>query len=547
MPPTNEFNPDERRLPAKSDKETKRLEVALVPGTDHLPTTDLQALLGRRLWFVAFLATVGTGIALSFAFVAPPLPLHIAVVFATAFVTSAAITGVLWKNASLSVRQLRTIELLLFATAFGYWGFCHADFYPYFRLPSPPIWFGSIMAHAISLPWVIIIFLYGMFIPNTWRRCAAVVGAAAVIPLVISYSTGISDSATAGHNPRNFWIPMGMWMSMAAAIAIYGAHRIEVLRVEASNARKLGQYRLKERLGSGGMGEVYLAEHLLLRRPCAVKLIRPDRTTESHSLLRFEREVQATANLTHPNTVQVFDYGHAEDGTFYYAMEYLPGLNLEELVKRHGPLPAERAIHLLRQVLGALHEAHAAGLIHRDLKPSNIISCRRGGLHDVAKLLDFGLVRSCGNSGGADHLTLEGAVAGTPAFMSPEQADGKHDLDARSDIYSLGAVAYFLLTAQPPFVRPSHLQTLIAHMSDPVTPLSQLQADVPADIEVVILRCLEKDPARRWPDARSMDRALAGCEAAGLWTEERAAAWLQSQGATVYAPNSEAEATTKGG
>src|SRR5262249_52007665 len=172
-------------------------------------------------------------------------------------------------------------------------------------------------------------------------------------------------------------------------------------------ARKLGQYVLRQRLGSGGMGEVYLAEHVLLRRPCAVKLIRPDRTTDSNSLLRFEREVQATATLNHPNTVQIFDYGHAEDGTFYYAMEYLPGLNLEELVKRHGPLPPERALHLLRQVCGALHEAHAGGLIHRDIKPSNIITCERGGLHDVAKLLDFGLVRLHGAGGGADPPTQE--------------------------------------------------------------------------------------------------------------------------------------------
>src|SRR5262249_37577774 len=153
---------------------------------------------------------------------------------------------------------------------------------------------------------------------------------------------------------------------------IYGSHRIEVLRVEASNARKVGQYWLKHRLGSGGMGEVYLAEHMLLRRPCAVKLIRSERAGDPTNLHRFEREVRATAALTHPNTVQVFDYGHAEDGAFYYAMEYLPGLNLEELVQRHGPLPAERAVHLLRQVCGALHEAHGVGLIHRDIKPNNI-------------------------------------------------------------------------------------------------------------------------------------------------------------------------------
>ena len=341
-----------------------------------------------------------------------------------------------------------------------------------------------------------------------------------------------------------FLAQMTFWMALGAALAIYGSHRIEVLRRVALAVRQMGQYRLKERLGAGGMGEVYLAEHILLRRPCALKLIRPERTGDPKHLLRFEREVQATAALTHPNTVQVFDYGHAEDGTFYYAMEYLPGLNLEELVKRYGPLSPERAVHLLRQACGALHEAHAAGLIHRDIKPSNIITCERGDLHDVAKLLDFGLVRPYGLSAGADHLTQEGALAGTPAYMSPEQADGKKDLDARSDLYSLGAVAYYLLTGQPPFVRPTPLQTLIAHACDPPIPPDQLRAEVPTDLQAVVLRCLEKDPGRRFPCARSLDTALAGCQAAGLWTEERAVAWWHAQSGSANGANALADATT---
>ena len=186
------------------------------------------------------------------------------------------------------------------------------------------------------------------------------------------------------------------------------------------------------------MGEVYLAEHVLLRRPCALKLIRPERAGDPKNLRRFEREVQATATLTHPNTVQVYDYGHTDDGTFYYVMEYLPGLTLEELVKRHGPLPPARAIHFLRQVCGALEEAHAVGLIHRDIKPGNVIVCERGGVHDVAKLLDFGLVLSPVSEADGEKLTQDGAIAGTPAYMSPEQAGGQDDVDARSDIYSLG-------------------------------------------------------------------------------------------------------------
>src|SRR5262249_9075166 len=188
-----------------------------------------------------------------------------------------------------------------------------------------------------------------------------------------------------------------------------------VLRQEAFAARTLGQYRLKERLGAGGMGEVYLAEHALLKRPCAIKLIRLERAGDPRNLVRFEREVQATAALSHANTVEIYDYGHAADGTFYYVMEYLPGLDLERLGGGPGPLPPERAVPLLRQVCGALREAHAAGLIHRDLKPGNVLVCRRGGLADVAKLLDFGLVRAPGLDQDGQKLTQEGALAGTPA------------------------------------------------------------------------------------------------------------------------------------
>src|SRR5262249_41007788 len=201
----------------------------------------------------------------------------------------------------------------------------------------------------------------------------------------------------------------------------------------------------------GGMGEVYRAEHLLLRRPCAIKLIRPERAGDLQNLRRFEREVQAMATLTNWHTVEVYDYGHAADGTFYYVMELLPGLTLDQLVRQYGPLPPARAVHLLRQVCVALREAHAVGLIHRDIKPSNVIVGERGGLPDVAKLLDFGLVRSVGLSPSGERVTQTGSVVGTPSYMSPEQASDSPEVDVRSDFYSLGAVAYFLLTGRPPF------------------------------------------------------------------------------------------------
>jgi len=453
-----------------------------------------------------------------------------------------ALAGILWLRPALTLRQLRVLELIFFGALFGHWAFMHASVYSEYRLDHPPLWFSSVLAHAVSVPWVFLIVLYGIFIPNTARRCAAVVSVMALAPLVISLASGLAANASEAHAPAGFLITVAVWMAMAAAIAIYGSHRIEVLRREVLAARRVGPYRLSTRLGSGGMGEVYLASHTLLRRPCAVKLIRPEQTADPLSLRRFEREVQATAALNHPNTVQIYDYGHADDGTFYYAMEYLHGLNLEELVRRHGPLPPGRAVHLLRQVCGALREAHGVGLIHRDIKPSNIIACQRGGMQDQAKLLDFGLVRAHGDGKHAAQLTQTGAVAGTPAYMSPEQADARLDLDGRSDIYSLGAVMYFLLTGQPPFVRPTAMRTLLAHLHDPVAPPNRLRSEVPDDVQCVVLRCLEKDPVRRFPDAQHLDQALASCETASTWTEELAAAWWDAQSVCTPEPSASANA-----
>jgi serine/threonine-protein kinase len=225
--------------------------------------------------------------------------------------------------------------------------------------------------------------------------------------------------------------------------------------------------------------------------------------------------------------VQVYDYGHTEDGTFYYVMEYLPGLTLETFVKQAGPLPSARAIHFLRQVCGALAEAHAGGLIHRDVKPGNIIICERGGTPDVVKLLDFGLVLPRSEDAKSEKLTQDGTVAGTPAYLSPEQAGGEEAVDARSDIYSVGALAYFLLTGRPPFTGRTRMKLIAAHLYEVPEPLSRHRPDVPADLEAVILRCLAKHPNARFPDALSLHAALLSCAAAGQWTARQAARELR--------------------
>jgi len=300
----------------------------------------------------------------------------------------------------------------------------------------------------------------------------------------------------------------------------------EAVARDEVEVNRFGPYRLKEKLGAGGMGDVYEAEHTLLKRPCAIKFIRPGRDADEAAMNQFAQEVRATARLTHWNTVEIYDYGHTSDGSFYYVMELLPGLNLGELVKRHGPLVPDRALHFLRQVCRALGEAHATGLVHRDITPANIFAAMRGGVHDVAKLLDFGLVKQRTNeAAGKPSAVPKGHFSGSPLYMSPEQATAYDEADARSDIYSLGAVAYYLLTGNPPFPGKTLLQVLAAHERDAVIAPSRIRTDLPDDLERIVLRCLEKAPNDRFQDAQTLRQALSECDGANRWTEERAAAW----------------------
>ncbi len=235
------------------------------------------------------------------------------------------------------------------------------------------------------------------------------------------------------------------------------------------------------------MGDVYLAEHRMLKRPCAIKLIRREQSSDAHTLARFEREVRATARLSHWNTVLIFDYGRNDDGVFYYAMEYLPGLSLDNLVRRYGPMPPARVIYLLRQACDALHEAHEAGLVHRDIKPANLFAAYRGGHHDVAKLLDFGLVKTL-QGGDGIQLSREDTIAGSPLYIAPEQVVYNQPPDRRADIYSIGAVAYYLLTGHPPFLGSSAMEVMVSHMRDPVVSPTQVRPEVPSDLAEVVLR-----------------------------------------------------------
>jgi serine/threonine-protein kinase len=308
---------------------------------------------------------------------------------------------------------------------------------------------------------------------------------------------------------------------LAVAIAAVASHVNYGLRLKVREAMRLGQYRLEERIGAGAMGEVYRASHAMLRRPTAIKVIQPDGVTPD-LLRRFEQEVRETSRLSHPNTVAIFDYGRTAEGAFYYAMEYLDGADLRQVVERHGPLEPARVIHLLAQACGALAEAHDAGLVHRDLKPSNLVLCRRGGVHDVVKVVDFGLVKDLAAPSAT--LTGAGSICGTPETMAPEVLRGE-PASPRSDLYAMGVIGYFLLTGSAVFDSGSALDLIGHHLHTAPVPPRERAPGVPADLEGVILRCLAKDPSERFPDAQQLGRALRSCADAGRWTEERAAAW----------------------
>jgi eukaryotic-like serine/threonine-protein kinase len=311
------------------------------------------------------------------------------------------------------------------------------------------------------------------------------------------------------------WSVIALIFSGVASATLYG------LRREVRDARRLGQYTLGEKLGEGGMGVVYRASHAMLRRPTAIKLLADGGDA---SLARFEQEVQVLAGLNHPNIVTVHDYGRTADGSFYYAMELLDGMDLEKLVAADGPQPPERVIHIVRQAARGLVEAHNVGLVHRDIKPANMFVCRRWGEPDAVKVLDFGLAKN--NADPRTSLTGQNVVLGTPLYISPEALKGPDLVDTRSDIYSLGAVAYYLLTAQPVFVGRTVLEVCVQHLTTaPVTPSERLGSPVPADLETVILRCLAKPPEDRYSSAAKFERALADCAAAGNWSNDRAQAW----------------------
>jgi serine/threonine-protein kinase len=447
------------------------------------------------------------------------------------FLLAAGIAGLLASEAPLARKQLRIVEYVLFLgltlllMASQYFVNLDLMFRQDPEVDYAPIILAFIKDGVIQM--MALMMIYGTLIPNRPQVAAGLLvamflgpvftsAAIRMHPIPTSIVDKLRDAEDRGSNI--------LFLAIGAALAIYSSFLVNSLRCDLHEAKKYGQYQLRGKIGAGGMGEVHLAEHELLKRPCALKLIKPASGADPLALARFEREVQSAARLSHPNTIEIFDYGHTDDGTFYYVMEYLRGLSLSELVRRFGPLPTGRAVYLFRQACAGLAEAHGLGLIHRDLKPANIFVAVRGGETDVAKVLDFGLVKVTRDPG-APELTADNMVSGTPLFMAPEQATGTKTLDARADIYALGAMMYFTLTGRPPFEGDSPFQVMMAHVRDEVIPPSNYRRDLPADLEQVILRCLSKKPEERFADVKDLARALAACASAADWDADKADAW----------------------
>jgi serine/threonine-protein kinase len=372
--------------------------------------------------------------------------------------------------------------------------------------------------------------MFPLIVPCPPRRTlvtALIAASTAPLGLLVVEAAGVAD-VTADNLLSISFSPF-----IAVSIAYVGSKVVYGLGREVAEARRMGSYQLEQLLGRGGMGEVWVAHHRLLARPAAVKLVRPDVVATavdgaSRIMQRFEREAQATAAMRSPHTINLYDYGVASDGTFYYVMELLDGLTADALVRRFGPVPAERAVYLLTQICHSLAEAHDAGLVHRDIKPANVYVCRYGRDVDFVKVLDFGLVKTLASPSDlapeAD-LTGTNVISGTPAYMAPEQVLGRAQ-DARSDIYAVGCVGYWLLTGQRVFDGDTAMALAMHHAATPaLAPSTRTELPIPAALDAAILSCLAKDPAARPQSASQLSDLLVASVPPGRWPQTRARQW----------------------
>jgi hypothetical protein len=399
---------------------------------------------------------------------------------------------------------------------------------------TAPIRQGTLGFGGFGLSWVAaFVLLFSVVVPLPPRIMLLSTSlSVATVPLV--YAAGVALGINLPLGPGEFFFALVFPYLIIIMMAYVGSRIVYRLGAAVREAREMGSYRLIQRLGAGGMGEVWRAQHRMLARPAAIKLIRPeilgarDPGTRDLLLRRFEREAQATALMCSPHTLALYDFGVADDGTFYYVSELLDGFDLDQLVRRFGPVPAERAVHFLRQICASLAEAHEAGLIHRDIKPANVYACRYGREVDFIKVLDFGLVKRRPPETDAGEHTAEEGPSGTPTFMSPEQALGEGRVDARSDLYAVGGVAYWLLTGTVVFKGATVMETIVMQVHrKPEPPSHRTELDIPPELESIVLDCLAKDPGDRPQTADQLAARLAAVPLAREWTESRAREWWE--------------------
>jgi serine/threonine-protein kinase len=388
-------------------------------------------------------------------------------------------------------------------------------------------------AEMMKLSWITIaILVYSMIAPSSPRKMlVASMVAASMDPLGVwlAHMRGVPVPSVA----QTFMLYLPNYV--CALVATLPAHVLQRLGRQLDKAREMGSYQLVERLGQGGMGEVWRAQHRLLARSAAIKLVRPELLgvkSESDARLmlrRFEREAQTTAALNSPHTINLFDFGVTDEGNFYYVMELLAGRDAESLVREFGPVSADRAIYLLRQVCHSLADAHARGLVHRDIKPANIYVCRMGLEYDFVKVLDFGLVKFSGPAGVRQTLvTTDQTPTGTPAYMAPETILGEAEVDRRADVYALGCVAYFLLTGQLVFEADTPMKMIMQHVqAQPVAPSQRTELRIPPELDALVLACLQKDPDQRPQDAGVLFRMACDCQFTASWNQDLARAWWE--------------------
>jgi serine/threonine-protein kinase len=378
----------------------------------------------------------------------------------------------------------------------------------------------SRLVQGISL----LLMVQTLAVPSRWQRMALPVAITwSTYPLTMLVAAFFSPAiASQWHSTavQGFAVDYGIVAGFAVG-GVIGAHIIWSMRRQLYYARRLGRYRLKARIGHGGTSEVWLAWDDALRRDVALKILDRTASIDAIAITRFEREAMAASGLQSPHTIRVFDFGASDDGVWFMAMEHLEGMDLATLVDEMGPLPVARVVRFARQACAALSEAHDAGVVHRDVKPDNLFVCRMGDEADFLKVLDFGIAKIEGSEEAS--VTRAGWVHGTPSYMSPEACNGTR-VDARSDIYSLGAVLYFLLTGVPPFQAATGAAVMLAHVSEEPEPPSTRGIRIPRDLERVVMKCLDKDPDARFQSARELDEALAACGDALATTGERVVA-----------------------